>query len=479
MIDTLPNIVFVITDQQRLDTIQSLGYGHMDTPNLDRLVEEGVSFTNCHVSAPACGPSRASLFTGYYPHTTGILTNKNGWEHTWIDRLDENDYYTVNIGKMHTDPFDAEVGFNERYVVENKDRFLSNRYYFDEWDKALAARGVTKQQRELYRERDDYEERMGAFKWKKPPDLQSDMFVGNLTTWWLDTKPVRDRPLFLEVGFPGPHPPYDPISEYAEQYIDRDLPTPKLDDEDIENQPPPLRDLREHHAEIDHDSVVHSLEPTDEQLHRQRAYYYANVSMIDRQVGQLMEALERNGYSDNTIIIFSSDHGDALNDHGHIQKWTMYDEVTRVPLVVWDSESRFGDNRRVDKLCQWMDIGPTILELADVSVPDSMEAESLLPFLRDESRDGRQYVFAEQGQSEIFEGAKVMTMVRSNDWKLVHFVDESYGQLFDLRDDHQEMVNLWDDPAAAEAKDRLLAELRDWHVRSAARTQGWIDDLHG
>ena len=106
---------------------------------------------------------------------------------------------------MHTQPFETPLGFHERYVVENKDRYLEGRYYFDEWDKALQARGYIKQQRELYRQRDDYRESMGAFDWELPEELQSDMFVGDMAKWWLKSYP-QTEPLFLQIGFPWPTP---------------------------------------------------------------------------------------------------------------------------------------------------------------------------------------------------------------------------------------------------------------------------------
>ena len=173
---TQPNIILIITDQQRYDTINALGFPYMDTPNLDRLVNEGVSFDNCHITAPSCAPARASLFTGYYPHVTGIMRNGDRWRHSWVEDLNTAGYHCVNIGKMHSNPFEAPLGFHERYVVENKDRFLEGRYYFDEWDKALQARGLVKQQRALYRKREDYAERMGAFSWDLPPETHSDNF---------------------------------------------------------------------------------------------------------------------------------------------------------------------------------------------------------------------------------------------------------------------------------------------------------------
>ena len=256
----------------------------MDTPNLDRLVNEGVSFDNCHITAPSCAPARASLFTGYYPHVTGIMRNGDRWRRSWVEDLNEAGYHCVNIGKMHTQPFETPLGFHERYVVENKDRYLEGRYYFDEWDKALAARGLVKQQREQYRLRDDYRERMGAFTWDLPADSHPDNFVGGLAQWWLRSYP-KTEPLFLQIGFPGPHPPYDPTPEAAAEYIDRDLPLPQVTQEELESQPPPYQQLRKHNTEIDHDSVVHLQNPyadttpaTARLLRRQREH--------DRQAGR-------------------------------------------------------------------------------------------------------------------------------------------------------------------------------------------------
>ncbi|MBW3598606.1 MAG: sulfatase-like hydrolase/transferase [Planctomycetes bacterium] len=474
MPDSRPNIIFIITDQQRYDTIRGLGYDYMDTPHLDRLVQEGVVFHDCHVTAASCAPARASLFKGYYPHTTGILKNADTWRRSWIELLNDAGYHCTNVGKMHTWPFETELGFDERYVVENKDRYLEGRYYFDEWDKALRFRGLVKQQRELYRKRADYRERLGAFEWELPEDAHPDVFVGDLATWWIDSFP-KTEPLFLQIGFPGPHPPYDPIPRYAEPYLQKDLPLLEVTEEELENQPPPLKELRRHNQEVDHDSVVLDLNPTHEQRHRQRAYYLANVTMIDEKIGQILEALQRRGYLENAVVIFTSDHGDCLTDHGHSQKWTMYDIITRAPLVVW-SPNRFPGGRAVKSLCQQMDLGPTILELAQVEPPPTLEAVSLMDALCGAGWPGRNYVFAEQAKDGILTGCEFMTMVRSPAWKLVHFLDEPYGQLFDLAHDPDEVRNLWTDPAGAAMKQELLAVLREWRIRSQYHTAAWTQE---
>ncbi len=474
---TPPHIILILTDQQRFDTIRALGFDYMETPHLDRLVDEGVSFDNCFITAPSCAPSRASLFTGLYPHTTGILKNADTWRHSWVENLADAGYRCINVGKMHTWPMTTPLGFHERYVVENKDRYLEARYFYDEWDKALHARGLVKQQREFYRQLPDYAERLGAFEWELPEDMHPDMFVGDLATWWIESQPKADAPLFLEVGFPGPHPPYDPTPPYAERYLDKELPLPSLTADEVAGQPPPFHAMRQHNVEVDHDSVVHQLTPTREQQQRQRAYYLANVTMIDDKVGQILQALEDKGYLDNAVVIFTSDHGDALGDHGHSQKWTMYDIITRVPLLVWTppgSQTQVDGGRRLEGLCSLMDVGPTILELAGVDTSQMvMEAESLGPALRGESWQGREVVFAEHGRDGILQETEFMTMVRTIEWKLVHFLGESFGQLFDLANDPGETHNMWDNPDHVDQKRELLDTLREWRIASAYRTQAW------
>ena len=479
--DDRPNIVFIITDQQRYDTIAALGAPWARTPNLDRLVTEGVSFDQCHVTAASCAAARASLFKGYYPHTTGILKNADTWKRSWIERLNESGYQCTNIGKMHTWPFDTPLGFHERYVVENKDRYLEGRYYFDEWDRALRYRGLVKQQRELYRKRADYEASLGAFHWEMPADTHPDNFVGDMAVWWLDRKPL-EAPLFLQIGFPGPHPPYDPLPEFATPFeAVEDLGVLPLDDTELRNQPAALDELRHHNRSVDHDSVVMPLDPTRQQRHRQRAFYHANVQMIDAKVGEILEALDRNHYLGNTIVIFTSDHGDCLTDHGQSQKWTMYDQITRVPLVVW-CPKRFAAGR-VGAQVQQMDLGPTILGWAGIDPAESFEARCLAHALRSpETFAGREHVFCEQSGDGVLTGCEFMTMVRSPTHKLIHFYgmspgDRPAGQLFDLTADPSELVNLWEEPSASAVRARLLDELLKFRIRSGLETKDWCEDF--
>ena len=218
------------------------------------------------------------------------------------------------------------------------------------------------------------------------------------------------------------------------------------------------------------------LNPTQEQRHRQRAYYLANVTMIDEKVGEIIDSLDRKGYLNNSIIIFTSDHGDCLTDHGQSQKWTMYEQITRVPMIVW-APGKFGSSRAVDSLVQQMDLGPTILDWAGIDIPSDWEARSLSPALDPrQTFAGRDFVYCEQVRDAVLTGCEFMTMVRDRTHKLVHFLDEPDGQLFDLQADPNEVNNLWHDDSAADHKERLLTELREWRIRSGVHTKDWCQD---
>jgi arylsulfatase A-like enzyme len=467
-----PNIVLVMTDQQRYDTIAALGFPYMHTPHLDRLVREGVSFRRMYVTSPSCAPSRASVFTGLYPHSHQVLRNDAEWRWTWVQSLAAAGYRCVNVGKMHTHPFEKSFGFHERHVVENKDRaHPSLPFFLDNWDKALWTRGFEKPSRVTYRRRADYRDRLGAFVWGLPDDLHPDNFVGNLAAHWLGTYP-GDEPFFLQVGFPGPHPPYDPTATALAMYEARDVPMPILDDGDLASQPHALKELRREHWTSDHDAIVHLPDPTAEQLMRQRRHYFANVSMIDAQVGGLVSALEARGALENTVVIFTTDHGDCLNDHGHSQKWSMFEQSVHVPALVWGPGCGIGTVES-EALASLMDIGPTILELAGLPVPDWMDARTLMPIIRREAATLRPYVIAEHFRDLILKATERMTMIRDDRWKLVQFQDSDEGQLFDLARDPDEIDNVWDAASAQAIKRTLIERIDQWRSATTHSAREW------
>ena len=461
-----PNIILIMTDQQRYDTIGALGYPHMRTPNLDRLAQEGVIFEQCYCAAPSCVPSRAGFFNVQYPHNLRVYHNGCPWDRSWVMRFQAAGYHTVNVGKMHTVPLDASCGFDQRFVVENKDRPLRldrpHGSFYDEWDRYLNNSGVRKPSRHTYRaEHPDYETALGAYEWPLEERYHSDVFVGTMAEWFIEQR-ESESPFFLQIGFPGPHPPYDPPARLLKQYEDVHIPVPEVGDDELANQTPPHAAYRQEMIGENHDAVRWHERPTQKQLARLRRHYAANVTLIDEQVGRILEALERKGYLENAVVLFTSDHGDCLGDHGHIQKWTMYDAITRVPTLVWAPES-LPAGKRVDDLVQQMDLAPMLFELAGLEPPKG-SAVSALPVALGE-RAGRKAVFAEHSADNILKEVEVITMIRTCDWKLVHYLDQPWGELYDLRDDPGEVRNLWADPVHDGVRQALLAGLRDWRIR--------------
>jgi arylsulfatase A-like enzyme len=464
-----PNIILIITDQQRSDTVGALGYPWMRTPTLDRLATEGAAFTNCYTTSPVCVGARASLFTGMYPHATGVFTNFHPWQPTWVSSLADAGYHCASIGKMHINPYDAKGGFHQRFPVENKDRplFLEEhaRAIYDEWDKALHARKLEKPSRynRFARDPDAYRRALGAFEWHLDEDMHSDMFIGDHAVWWLKERKATS-PLFLQVGFPGPHPPYDPVKRYLDLYKDVDIPIPHPTDEELAAQPESQAQLRRNMIEHNYDSVAWQERPSPEDVLRIRRHYAANVTMIDDKVGEILAALEERGYLENAIVFFTSDHGDALGDHGHIQKWTMFDCSVKVPLIAWSK--RHIAPRRTHALVQWMDIASTILESAGVPVPRSFESRTLWPILKGEAAQIRDEVWSELARDHIQTGAEYIVMQRDARWKIVCYLGDAYGELYDLEDDPGELRNLWNAAEHRERRDSMVRHVLEWSVRS-------------
>ena len=465
-----PNIILIMTDQQRADSICALGAPWMETPHLDRLAQEGTVYSNCFVTSPVCVGSRASLFNGVYPHALPPMTNFTFWQPSWVQWLADAGYHCVNIGKMHINPYDAPGGFHQRFPVENKDRplFLEehDRAIYDEWDKALHARKLIKPSRynRYQHDPDRFRQALGAFVWEIDDDMHPDNFVGDQAIWWLQERKATN-PLFLQIGFPGPHPPYDPVQSYLDRYRDVTIPVPKVSAEEIAAQPRAQAVLRQNMVDSNFDSVAWQHWPSEQALVNMRRHYAANVSMIDQKVGEILAVLEQRGYLDNALLIFTSDHADALGDHGHIQKWTMYDSVLKVPLILW-SPGQINAGQINDNLVQLMDIAPTILAAADIPIPAYWEAQPLLT-----ANPPRQAVYSELTRDHIQSGAEYIVMVRNTEWKLVYYLNEPDGELYHLVEDPLEQHNLWAVQDYAAHRDQLQHHLLHWWMESTLRSR--------
>ncbi|MEZ5660176.1 MAG: sulfatase-like hydrolase/transferase [Burkholderiaceae bacterium] len=490
-----PNILLIMTDQQRADTIGALGSPWAITPCLDALAGAGVAFTECFVTSPVCVSSRASLFNGVYPHGTQVYTNFEPWQPSWVRTLADAGHHCVNIGKMHINPYDAAGGFHQRFVVENKDRplFLDEheRAFYDEWDKSLKAAGQVKPSRYTRSQADPegFLSALGCFEWELDEHFHPDVFIGETAAWWLQDRRA-ESPFFLQVGFPGPHPPYDPPARWLERYADLDLPLSPADAAELAAQPSMHAALRDTMIRFNIDSVAWRENLSRDDLLRLRRHYLANVSLIDAQVARILAVLQARGQLENTLVLFTSDHADALGEHGHIQKWTMYDSVNRVPLIArLPAQSMLGTHADAPRglVCsrpvQMMDLAPTILQFAGIEPPPHWEARSLAGMLTsgDESAsEFREHVYGELSRDHIQSSAEHMIMRRDRNLKFVIYPGTREGEIYDLGEDPGETRNRWHDPAFAARRDRAVAEILEWsvlgtyraHRRPAPRPQG-------
>lgn len=463
-----PNIIWIMTDQQRYDTIAALGAEKMITPNLDRLVRQGVAFENCFCASPTCMPSRASLFNAKYPGRTGVYSNSDEWQHSWVEQLAGDGYHCVNVGKMHTYPYDAPCGFHQRFVVENKDRRndrmgIDNTCgrFEDELDKFFAWSGMKKPNRKFFVENyPDYQDAVGCFTWPYDEKYHHDVFVADMAMSFIKNRKTTE-PLFLQVGFPGPHPPFDPPKRFLDLYKDVDFPGEITSAEEAALQPKAQRMFRERSERRGMDGVVWPKEPTKEQIIRMRRSYAANVTMIDEKIGQLMDTLREYGYLDDAIVVFTSDHGECLGEHRLIEKWCMYDCVTRVPTVIWSSAADWPRGKRVSALVQQFDVAHTVLEMVGIKLPDDCQSVSLGD-LRGDVR-GRDCVFAEHAKDHVMRGCEFMTMARTVDYKYVHYQNESeQDELYDLRADPGETHNVFGDINYHAVRDEMIMRMLDF-----------------
>lgn len=431
-----PNIIFLMPDQLRHDFLGCYGADFVETPNVDRLAAEGTRYETCYSEHPVCVPARVSLLTGLHGFKTGVIDNgqflrpdyRDMGLATWPEWLNEHGYYTAAIGKMHFYPWDARMGFQYRSITEDK-RWIHIR---DDYYHHLREAGYRKYHGN---EHEGYFEHKGSVINILPWEHTIDHFVGSEACRFIENY-GSDGPFAMMVGFPGPHCPYDPTEKFLEG-IDPDAMPPAVPPtEDAE----PLR-LRNVKVNKSPWNGVDYGEFTPEQIKRVRAYYAAEVQQIDHEVGQILDVLERKGLLDNTVIIFSADHGDYLGDHGMIGKGTFYETSVHVPMIVRVP----GAAECVSPaLVTLNDVMATILAYAGCSIPDYIDAAPL-PGL---GLDG-------QANHDVVVGATASGWwIDDGRWRFARYsTGDTY--LYDRDADPDEQINLTDAPEAADVRKRL------------------------
>lgn len=417
------NLLFITTDQQRWDSLPCYGLDFIQTPALDRLAREGLVFEQCIVPAPVCVPCRAAIMTGQYPSTLGVLSNGTWLPDgvpTWPKLLSAAGRRTAAIGKMHFYPWNAQDGFDERIIAEDKRHV----YLPDDHVQFLKANGM---ERPHPTADPGYFETLGAPTKPWPKRFHIDAFVGDQAASWLEQN--GQEPFALWVSFPGPHDPYDPPQELADLYVDAPIPEPVGSAAELAHKPPAQRGRGQNVLE----NAMFQLDlsqATPAHYRHWRAHYYANITLIDEGIGKILAALEKVGVLDDTLIVFTSDHGDALGDHGLPFKAFFYDSMVHVPLILRGPGVPRGE--RAGSLVSTLDLIPLFFQSCGVEAPPTLQGLDISPLLQEPSATLREAAF-----SEIAGRA----MVQTQDHKYAHYVDGS-AELYDLRADPQEVDNL-------------------------------------
>ncbi len=410
----MTNLLFITTDQQRWDSLPCYGLDFMQTPHIDRLATEGHVFDHAYVAAPVCVPCRASMLSGRWPTAHGVLDNLAWLDDatpTWPALLGAAGYRTAAIGKMHFYPWDASGGFHERISAEDKRHV----YLPDDHVKFLRQHGI---ERAHPTENPGYFDHLGAPVTPLDKRFHVDGFIGDRAAEWLSAH--GGHPFAAWVSFAGPHDPYDPPADMADMYYDAPIPEPIGSRDELANKPTAQRSA----GDSRNNSMfrIDMRAPTPAQVRRWRAHYYANISLIDEGIGKMLAALEACGTLDDTLIVFTSDHGDALGDHGLVFKSFFYDCMARVPLIVRGP----GVHRsaRSSGLVSSIDLVPLFYDACGVAPPQGLQGHNLRALLDEPNNSIRERVFSElQGR----------TMVRDASHKYVYY-HTGEAELYDMID---------------------------------------------
>lgn len=469
--DMRPNILWFCTDQQRFDTIAALGNTHINTPNIDALIKRGTAFTKTYCQSPICTPSRASFLTGKYPSSTHVYRNGNetfpSGERLVTKMFADAGYDCGLIGKLHLSAahrleIRPDDGYRAFYWSHHPTPDYPVGHDYAEW--LEQEKGVCPQ--EVYTGITNF---CGA---GVPEEYHQTTWCAERAISFISEDRKPDHPWLLSVNCFDPHPPFDPPANYLERYDPQDMPHPAFRTEDI------ARNRK--FEQVDQQSKV-AIDPTQSKTSEQdiplaeraaRAYepplefdgrevkaaYYAMIELIDHQFGRIVQTLEETGQLDNTIIVFMSDHGEMLGDHGLIYKGCRFFEgLVHVPLVIsWPGH--FEEGLKSDGLVELVDVAPTLLESAGLDVPAGMQGMSLKPVLDGAANASklRDHVICEYRDAVAMPNASNGSMYFDGRYKIILYHGLGFGELYDLRTDPDEFDDLWDEPSCLEMRQSLL-----------------------
>jgi len=476
MPDKNPNILLVITDQQRASTLGFLGQTPCSTPNMDRIAREGISFDNAICPSPLCLPSRCSLLTSKYPHQIGAMSNSDTLAAPPVltDRLRARGYYTAYAGKAHVEPPGAakamrdhlkELGLDglQKATAPPSEQRAISRWFEFAYGQGSYDYSVWCEEQGLpdgwpVSDPDVRTYRKPSMTIPKTkvqdmdPSNTYDAWVTNIALRYLRERP-KERPFFLVTGFFGPHPPFLIPEPYYSMYSPEDIPEPP-NFGPHPNKPRSNTTSFYHQLWLDHGDKW-------EAWKKSMAVYWGYVSMMDDLVGRLLKALEDEAVLDNTMVIFVSDHAEMLGSHGLWQKMMPYEEDLRVPMLL-RMPGVITPGTRSNAVVSLVDLAPTILSLVGEEVPPDMVGQDLSPAFA----DGAEF---QEDAYRFSEHKPLGEWHRTVEWRLVRGAHFKYvwnegdlDELYDLQADPYELSNLIDDPLHGEELVRLRGRLHRW-----------------
>lgn len=503
------NFLLIITDQQRADHLGCYGNSVVQTPNIDALAQKGMRFENMHVATPICMPNRASLMTGRYPSVHG--SRHNGIplslrSATFVDTLREAGYQTALVGKAHLqnmtniapswpmnpldrhqrearepesgnydqekrhlwlnqDDYDLEYpyyGFEQAKLVDDHSDDVHGHYRY--WLRAHHPEFEALIGPEPATPAPDYELTSIRQAWRTriPEELYPSAYIADQSIAYLNTFAQSQAPFFMQCSFPDPHHPFTPPGKYWDMYDPEQMELPPSFYS--KHTPPPhvqwLRTQRDTGQAIKHTPAIFAC--SEREAKEALALNYGSISNIDHQIGRVLAELERLDLAKNTVVIFTSDHGDYLGDHQLLLKGPIhYRSVTRVPFI-WYDPQQSSSSDHTGSLSSTIDIAPTILARAGLEPFNGIQGQSLLPLITGATQRLREALMIEEEGQRVILGFDTRIRCRTlltEQYRLTIYDGVEWGEMYDLHADPHELVNLWGQAHTITRQARLMQQL--------------------